>query len=103
MKVGHLSAERYPDTAPDWSEKEALCGSWLEERLQGEGAGLGKDQMLLVQQGSGEAVDWSNGTEWHGVVPPPEQVRTKHHSQVTVGHLIHLTVSWHLNTHKHIL
>lgn len=57
------------------------------------GQGLGKDQMLLVQQGSGEVVDWPNGAERHGVVPSPEQVRTKHHSQVTVGHLIHLTVA----------
>lgn len=27
------------------------------------GRGLGKDQMLLVQQGSGEVVDWSDGAE----------------------------------------
>lgn len=56
------------------------------------GWGLGEDQMLLVQQGPGEVVDWSDGTERHGVVSPPEQVGTKHHSKVTVGHLIHFTV-----------
>lgn len=55
--------------------------------------------MLLVQQGSREVIDWSNGAERHGVVTPPEQIGTKDHSQVTVGHLIHLTVGRYLNTH----
>lgn len=53
---------------------------------------LGENQMLLVQQGSGEVVDWPNSTERHGIVPPPQQVWAKHHSQVAVGHLIHFTV-----------
>lgn len=65
------------------------------------GAGLRKDQMLLVQQASGEVVDWPDGAEGHGVVSSPEQVGTKHHSQVTVGHLIHFAVGCHLDTHTH--
>lgn len=48
--------------------------------------------MLLVQQAPGEVVDWSDGTERHGVVSPPEQVGTEHHRQVAVGHLIYFTV-----------
>lgn len=48
--------------------------------------------MLLVQQGSGEVVDWSDGAEGHGVVSTPEQVGTKHHGQVTVGHFVYLAV-----------
>lgn len=63
--------------------------------------GLGEDKMLLVQQGPSEVVDGTNGTQRHGIVPPPEQVRTKHHSQVAVGHLIHLTVGCYLNSHTH--
>lgn len=73
--------------------KEGLGGvSHWQKELRAEGWTLGKHQMLLVQQGSREVIDWSNGAERHGVVPPPEQIGTKDHSQVTVGHLIHLTV-----------
>lgn len=32
-------------------------------RVEGGGGGLGEDQMLVVQQDSGEVVDWPNGTE----------------------------------------
>lgn len=44
--------------------------------------------MLLVQQAPGEVVDWSDGAEGHGVVPPPQQVGSEHHGQVAVGHLV---------------
>lgn len=55
--------------------------------------------MLLIQQGPGEVVDWPDGAEGHGVVPPPQEVGTEHHGQVTVGHLVHLAVGRHLHTH----
>lgn len=64
-----------------WKRKHRVKGWWLV-----------KDQMLLVQQGSGEVVDRPNSAERHGVVPPPEQIRAKHHSQVAVGHLIRLAL-----------
>lgn len=48
--------------------------------------------MLLVQQASGEVVDWPDGAERHSVVSSPEQVGAKHHRQVAVGHLVHFTV-----------
>lgn len=54
--------------------------------------------MLLVQQAPGEVVDWSDGTERHGVVSPPEQVGAEHHRQVAVGHLIHFAVGRYLET-----
>lgn len=76
-----------------------VCGvlDWSRDRRV-KGWGLGKDQMMLVQEGPSEVVDWPNGTERHGIVSPPKQVRTKHHSQVTVGHLIHFAVSRYLTT-----
>lgn len=64
----------------------------IGRKLGAEGGTLGEHQVLLVQQGSREVIDWSNGAERHGVVPPPQQIGTEDHSQVTVGHLIHLTV-----------
>lgn len=51
-----------------------------------------KNQMMLVQQSSGEVVDWPNSTQRHGVVLSPQQVGAKHHSQVAVGHLVRFTV-----------
>lgn len=48
--------------------------------------------MMLIQEGSGEVVDWPNRTQSHGVVLSPQQVGTKHHSQVAVGHFVHFTV-----------
>lgn len=78
----------YPDEAPDYlfMQEDGARGVSMNRGR------LGEDQMMLVQQGPGEVVDWPNCTERHGVVPPPQQVRTKHNSQVTVGHLVHLTV-----------
>lgn len=52
--------------------------------------------MLLVQQAPGEIVDGSNGAEGHGVVPPPQQVGSKHHGQVAVGHLVYFAAGRHL-------
>lgn len=57
-----------------------------------------KNQVLLIQQGSGEVVDWPDGAQRHGVVLAPQQVGAKHHGQVAVGHLVHLTVGWYLWT-----
>lgn len=48
--------------------------------------------MMLIQQGSGEVVDWPDSTQRHGVVLSPQQVGAKHHSQVAVGHLVRFTV-----------
>lgn len=68
-----LLLKKNPEEAPDWP------GAGLISRLNAVGAGgvsvgvltgretagwsLGEDQMLLIQQGSGEVVDWPNGAE----------------------------------------
>lgn len=67
-----------------------------EQRLMGRSSG--EHQMLLVQQGPGEVVDRTNGAQCHGVVLTPQQVGSKHHSQVAVGHLVDFTVGCHLTT-----
>ena len=56
------------------------------------GRQLRKNQVMLIQQGSGEVVDWPDSTQRHGVVLSPQQVGAKHHSQVAVGHLVRFTV-----------
>ena len=50
-----------------------------------------EDLLVVVQQGSCEVVDGSDGTERHGSILAPKQIGPKHHGQVSVVHLVHLT------------
>lgn len=69
-----LLLKKYPEEAPDWSGAGLIsrlnavggAGGVSEVFLSGRetaGWNLGEDQMLLIQQGSGEVVDWPNGAE----------------------------------------
>lgn len=66
--------------------------SYLNKDCRVTGRNSRKNQMMLIQEGPGEVVDWPNRTQSHGVVLSPQQVGTKHHSQVAVGHFVHFTV-----------
>lgn len=51
---------------------------------------------MVVQQGSCEVVDGSDGTKCHGSILAPQQIGPKHHGQVSIVHLVHLTPCRHL-------
>lgn len=68
---------------------------------QGHCFSLAENFLVQVEQGAGEVVDWSDGTECHGGVLSPQQIGAKHHSQVCVGHLVHLALSRHLQHKRH--
>lgn len=59
---------------------------------QGRCFSLDENVLVQVEQNAGEVVDRSDGAESHGCVLPPQQIRPEHHSQVCVGHLVHLAL-----------
>lgn len=85
--------------------KRQLCilVSHLNKDCRVTGRNSRKNQMMLIQEGSGEVVDWPNRTQSHGVVLSPQQVGTKHHSQVAVGHFVDFTVGRYLKTQTYRL
>lgn len=51
---------------------------------------------LMIQEELGEGVDGINGLESDGSIFGPEQVRAEDDSQVSVGHLVLVTVGRYL-------
>lgn len=51
---------------------------------------------LMIQKELGEGIDGINGLQSDGSILGPQQVRAEDNSQISVGHLILVTVGRHL-------
>lgn len=96
--LGSLNADARRKS-PNRAAKEGLS----EKGAGGQGRGSeplrvrGREQLpLMVQEELGKGVDGINGLESDGSILGPQQVRAKDHSQVSVGHLVLVTLSRHL-------